>query len=202
MRQMRPDSPPARGRRGLAITGSVAQVGAMAPGQPAGAEPGPSWTGSCPITRCGSTPRGGCRSRRRSARCWRATASKASTAIRRSTGRRSMPAATRCCPEIDALIARYRALFGGARAVLGRALRHQRSGEDRRRGAGRSSPSRSRLMPASRTRSPSSASVTSFRSGSPAASARNSRRPPRRFARYKKQLGSRVAAEGPHGARE
>ena len=44
--------------------------------------------------------------------------------------------------------------------------------------------------------------VTNFKSGSRAAFARNSRRPPRRSARCKKQLGSRVAAEDPHGARE
>ena len=43
----------------------------------------------------------------RSGRCWRATASRASTAIRRSTGRRSMPAAMRCCKEIEALIAGF-----------------------------------------------------------------------------------------------
>ena len=57
-------------------------------------------------------------------------------------------------------------------------------------------------MPASGTRSPLPVLATSFRSGSRAASARNSRRPPRRSARCKKQLGSRVAAEKPHGARE
>ena len=57
--------------------------------------------------RCGSTPKGGCRSRHRSARCSRATGSRDSIAIRRSTGRRSMPAATRCSKEIETLIARF-----------------------------------------------------------------------------------------------
>ncbi len=38
--------------------------------------------------------------------------------------------------EIEALIGRYRAIFGPARTVRARALRHQRDAEDRRRGAG------------------------------------------------------------------
>ena len=57
------------------------------------------------------------------------------------------------------------------------------------------------VTPASRTRSPLSALVTSFRSGSRDVSARNSRRPPRRSARSRSGWAPR-AAEGPHGARE
>ena len=75
------------------------------------------------------------------------------------------------------------ALFGRARAILARALRHQRDAEDRRRGPGDPVRRAEERMPASRTRSPSSGSATSFRSGSLDASARNSRRPPGRCAR-------------------
>ena len=67
---------------------------------------GASWTASSRISPTGSTPRAGSRSRPRSGRRWRRTASRASTPIRRWTRRRSTAAATsywrkstRCSPR-------------------------------------------------------------------------------------------------------
>ena len=93
------------------------------------------------------------------------------------------------------------ALFGGARAAFGGALWHERGVEDRRRGEGDPHRAAENVTPASRTRSPLSAWATSFRSGSLGASARNSRRPPRRSARSRSSWapGERRKVRMEHG---
>ena len=85
--------------------------------------------------------------------------------------------------EIEALIARYPPYSDEREQLLGRALRHERDPQDRRRGQGgplRRAEDACRHRGRGRLRR---ASATNFRSGSPDASARNSRRPPRRSAR-------------------
>ena len=63
------------------------------------------WIASCRISPIASTPRAASRSRRRSGRFWRRTASRASTPIRRSISRRSTAGALKLLAEIDALLA-------------------------------------------------------------------------------------------------
>ena len=161
--------------------------------------PGTSWTASCRTTLCGSTPRAGSRSRRRFARCSRAMVSRASIAIRLSTAprRRGGNALLR---EIETLIARFppyseeREQFSAALYGTSEVLKID--------GEGRAILTEPlKLTPASRTRhvcrprtQVSDSGAGRFRAELAEAT--------EKVRALKRQLGSRVAAEGPHGARE
>ena len=124
------------------------------------------------------------------------------TAIPPSTGRRIDAGGNALLAEIEALIGGFPPYSDAARAIFARALRHQRNAQDRRRGPCR--PDR-RPQIACGNHGDSclrGSRLTSFRSGSLAAFARNSSRPPTKVRAFKQELGTRVAAPKPLGARE
>ena len=155
----------------------------------------------CPTTCSVWTPRAAFRCRLHSARCSRAMVSMVSTAIPRWIGPALDAGGNALLAEIEALIAGFPP-YSEQREQFSLALyRHQRNAQDRRRGpcrADRRAQSACRDHGGGHLRR--SRSQIS-RSGSPAAFARNSRRPPTRSARSRRNWapGWRRQSRPEHG---
>src|SRR5262249_53738258 len=162
---------------------------------------GRPWTASCPTTPCGSMPKGGAPSPRPSPRGSRAAGSRASLSFPPPPGPRPPPAATPWVKEIEILIRRFphyseegeqfsAALYGTSevlkidgegRAILTEPLKSHAGIKDEITCAGLGH--KFQIWEPGRFRAELAEATEKVRA-------------------LKRQLGSRVAAEGPHGARE